>query len=156
MEHQVCFLFFHKGFCVESMSCNLRTKQTVFCPTFLIPENRRKEIWSKKSFVRRKCMSSCYQASRCRPTLTAVCATPAVLLCTVSWHSLCTANRCQYVPQHRNMFWGQVVASALCLPGVAFDDWPAWRSSHLNSSLPESRCLWTSIFVFSIFRGRPF
>ena len=36
------------------MSCNLRTKPTVFCPTFLIAEKGRKGIWSKKSFIRRK------------------------------------------------------------------------------------------------------
>ena len=63
------------------------------------------------------------------------------------------ANRCQYAPHHKQMFWCRVVASAFCPPGVACDDCPAWRSSHLNSRLPESRCLWTSIFVFSIFRG---
>jgi len=31
-------------------------------------------------------MLTYYQSFRCGLTLTAICATPAVLLCTVSWH----------------------------------------------------------------------
>ena len=33
------------------MSCTLRTKQTVFCPTYLIAAKGRKGMWSKKSFI---------------------------------------------------------------------------------------------------------
>jgi len=101
-------------------------------------------------------MSYCFQAFRCRPTLTAVCATPAEPLCTVRWHRLCTANRCQYAPHHTQMFRGQVVASTLCPPGVACDDRPAWRPSHLNNSFTASRYSWTTIFGLSIFRGHTF
>ena len=119
-------------------------------------EDGRKEIWTKKFFIRRKCMSWCYQAFRCRPKLATVCATPAVLLCTVRWHSLCTANCCQYAPHYTQMFRCQVVAPALWPPGFAYDDRPAWRSSHLNSNFTDSRYSWTTIFGLSIFRGHPF
>jgi hypothetical protein len=72
--------------------------------------------------------------------------------CALSANNLRTANRWQCAPQHREIFWCQVVGSSFSSPGVACDNCPVWSSSHSHPQKPflitlKSRCLQTSIFV---------